>query len=48
MNMKKWKRRTIALLLALLVGVTGLKQAAYVEESTPTTHYATDYFLAIV
>lgn len=44
MNMKKWKRRTIALLLALLVGVTGLKQAAYAEESTPTTHYATDYF----
>ncbi len=44
MNMKKWKRRTIALLLALLVGVTGLKQAAYAEESTPTYYDATDYF----
>lgn len=43
MNMKKWKRRTIALLLALLVSVTGLKQAAYAEESTPTTYTATDY-----
>ncbi len=43
MNMKKWKRRTIALLLALLVGVTGLKQAAYAEESTPTYYDATDY-----
>lgn len=41
--MKKWKRRTIALLLALLVGVTGLKQSAYAEESTPTTYTATDY-----
>lgn len=44
MNMKKWKRRTIALLLTLLVGVTGLKQAAYAEESTPTYYDATDYF----
>lgn len=43
MNMKKWKRRTIALLLALLVSVTGLKQAAYAEESTPTTYTVTDY-----
>ena len=44
MNMKKRKRRTIALLLALLVGVTGLKQAAYAEESSPTYYDANDYF----
>ena len=43
MNMRKWKRRTIALLLALLVGVTGVKQAAYAEDLTPTYYTVTDY-----